>query len=54
MTARILSAVCGDVIMRIINQQSTPAERADFARIAHAHQQITDAQLAVYEEAARG
>lgn len=43
MTARILSAVCGDVIMRIINQQPTPAERADFARIAHTYNQITDA-----------
>lgn len=53
MTARVLSAICGDIIMRIINQQPTPAERLDFARIAHAHQQITDAQFAVYEEQAR-
>lgn len=53
MTARVLSAICGDIIMRCINSRPTPAERADFARIAHSFDQITDAQLAVYEEAAR-
>lgn len=53
MTARILSAVCGDVIMRCINSRPTPAERLDWARIAHADKNITDAQLAFYEEAAR-
>jgi hypothetical protein len=51
-TARVFSAICGDIIMRAINQQPTPVERLDFARIAHAHDQITDAQLAVYEEQA--
>lgn len=52
MTARVLSAICGDIILRIINQQPTHAERVDFARIAHAHNQITSAQLALYEEQA--
>lgn len=52
MTARVLSAICGDIITRIINQQPTPVERADFARIAHQHNQITDEQLAFYEEQA--
>ena len=52
MTARRLDAIAAPMFIRIINQQPTPAERADFARIAHQHNQITDEQLAFYEEQA--
>lgn len=52
MTARRLDAIAAPMFIRLINSRRTAAERLDWAEIAHQHNQITDEQLAFYEEQA--
>lgn len=54
MTYRRFNAVCEPIFLRLIESRPTPAERLDWAEIAHQHNQISDEQLARFErEAAR-
>ncbi len=52
MTARRFDAIASDLFLGLINSRRTAAERLDWAEIAHQHNQITDEQLAFYEEQA--
>jgi hypothetical protein len=53
MTARRFDAIANGLFIGLINQRRTWAERLDWAEIAHQHNQISDEQLAFYEEHAR-
>lgn len=53
MSARPLGALFEPLLIRIIAQQPTPAERLAFARLAHEAGAISDAALCVFAEAAK-
>ena len=47
--ARQFGDAARGVILHLIEAQTDPAERAEWARIAHDHGNITDDELAFYE-----
>ena len=53
MTARRFDAIASGLFIALINSRRTAVERLEWAEIAHQHNQISDAQLAFYEEQAR-
>ncbi len=52
MRPRRFNAIASDLFIALINSRATAAQRLDWAEIAHQHNQISDEQLAFYEEQA--